>query len=505
MFRHIKIRRLISAYLDGELSPADKKMVEEHIEKCARCRKYLQDLQKISSTIKRWNDEDVSLDLEQKIKGSLSEEKSKGVLKMKSKMVPLAIPVALVTLLAFVLVGGQLYLKRDMQGRFKSGIDRIGDRYEPFKQYEPYYIESKYRTGAASNPKSTARDRSFIAGGSLEGATFGRRPIDGLKKGKGIILGDAFKDVRVLGESKNRGTILSKRPTGNILTSPYHSQRASMSNLPITKKLRYTSDAKKTEISASLSSVSSEGGPIVIVEKYLPATGREDKIVRDARLNLEVTDVEKVYDEVVEAAKENAGYVSAANFEEKKTGKISANIILRIPREKFEDTLERIRKLGKVKKFYIQNVDVSQEYSSLVSRLNTLKIVYDKIAAKLKSRRTDVESSVRIESELSPIARRMDNLRSRIAYYDNLIAMSTITVNLSATSWKLLVQGSFKETYERLVNVFSDLVRKGVDFLPLILAAVIGLAVAYAIIALIVNGIVKGVKKLFRKKSQKEE
>src|SRR3989338_3914826 len=67
MNTHDDFKILISAYYDGETSSTEKQKVEAHLKECASCRKYLLELQTLSSSLKKWSDETPSPDLEQKI------------------------------------------------------------------------------------------------------------------------------------------------------------------------------------------------------------------------------------------------------------------------------------------------------------------------------------------------------------------------------------------------------------------------------------------------------
>jgi archaellum component FlaC len=129
--------------------------------------------------------------------------------------------------------------------------------------------------------------------------------------------------------------------------------------------------------------------------------------------------------------------------------------------------------LGKVEKFDIQSIDISEEYATLVSELNTLKIIYDKIVERLKQKRTDIEGAIRLESELTPIAKRIAQIREQLSRYDNLIKMSTITVYLTSFSWKILWRENIR------------------SFMPLILILLILLLVTYIVVLSILRKIKK--------------
>jgi hypothetical protein len=450
MFKHLKIKKLISAYLDKEVTEQQKALVESHLKKCPACSKYFQDLQKLGPVLSQYKSEEVSPDLEQKIKNNFLGNKYKEVAKMsRRKLLVGASSGALAILLMFVLVGGlQKEFRRSVQGRMSSTADEISSvQYEPVASRGHNYREAEYGSkisdsGGSDKPWITTHEESSADYSSSWAGSGG---------------------YAASGSNRRIKALEGEKVTGALQKS-----------------------------------ISPEGqGPIVIIEPYLPATGKEDKLIRNAVLGLEVKNVQESYDAVIKIAKDKKGYLAKAEFNEQATGKTGAQVILRVPKDNFEEAINEIRKLGEVKNFNINSMDISQNYNALVSELNTIKTVYDKIAEKLKEKKTDIDRAINLESQLTPIAKRIEAIRNQIVQYDNLISMPTITVNLHATSWELLWAENIKQARQRLAELFSGLVRGLIELLPAIL---IGLVVI-ALFLPVILALYKAIKKAFQKKS----
>lgn len=71
MIDHEHIKILISTTFDGEATAAEESQVQEHLKACPECRKYWQDMSRLSSTLKTWPEEQLSSDLNQRIKRNL--------------------------------------------------------------------------------------------------------------------------------------------------------------------------------------------------------------------------------------------------------------------------------------------------------------------------------------------------------------------------------------------------------------------------------------------------
>ena len=118
MNTHDEFKILISAYFDGEVSPAEKQQVEAHLKECESCRKNLLELQILSSSLKKWSDETPSPDLEQKINNRFS---NKGEPPMKTstlRITQMAGSVLVVLFLAMMTL--QTVARNNMQARVRD-------------------------------------------------------------------------------------------------------------------------------------------------------------------------------------------------------------------------------------------------------------------------------------------------------------------------------------------------------------------------------------------------
>ncbi|MEI7999609.1 MAG: von Willebrand factor type A domain-containing protein, partial [Candidatus Omnitrophota bacterium] len=156
---HEELRILISAYIDGEVNPSEKNIVEEHLSSCSSCQKEYKAYMAISSSLSKWTNQSLSPDEEIKIQ--------KGFQQRREPMFTKRTVVGLTTTLALaVIIGSVIQTQnfRGVQGRLKSSSDNIGDQFTTGRvlqarmrdasvvlakgsssvQYEPYYMKSDY-------------------------------------------------------------------------------------------------------------------------------------------------------------------------------------------------------------------------------------------------------------------------------------------------------------------------------------------------------------------------
>jgi Domain of unknown function (DUF4349)/Putative zinc-finger len=122
---HEEIKILVSAYADGEVTPSEKTIVQEHLSTCESCQKDYKMYMAISSSLSKWPDESLSPDEEIKVQKRF-EQRRDPMLSNRTLM-------ALGTTLALTIIIGsvvQVQLKKgQVQGRLKSAADDIGSQY----------------------------------------------------------------------------------------------------------------------------------------------------------------------------------------------------------------------------------------------------------------------------------------------------------------------------------------------------------------------------------------
>jgi dsDNA-binding SOS-regulon protein len=183
-----------------------------------------------------------------------------------------------------------------------------------------------------------------------------------------------------------------------------------------------------------------EGGSVIIIQPTLPATGIGDMIIRTAELKLEVENGKGTYKKISEICQELGGYLAESNFFRDEEGREYGAVTLRIPKDKFLAALDKLDGLGKVKDSNTASQDVSQEYANLKSQLEAAKVVYDKMLEALKKRQATIPEAIKLESELTPVLRRIEYFKNQVERLNNLTSFTTITVHFyeSEVSAKVL-------------------------------------------------------------------
>ncbi len=108
---HATVRSLLSAYLDGAVSPAEKNVIEEHLENCADCRRELAELEKTVLRIRGFGEEEPPPWMAQKVMARVREaaEQRRGFFHRLLYPLRVKLPIEAAALVLIAATGYMLY------------------------------------------------------------------------------------------------------------------------------------------------------------------------------------------------------------------------------------------------------------------------------------------------------------------------------------------------------------------------------------------------------------
>jgi len=178
----------------------------------------------------------------------------------------------------------------------------------------------------------------------------------------------------------------------------------------------------------------------------------EQKIIRDATLRFQTSDMDKTYRQIVVASKKLGGQIQT-DSETNEYGRVSRSLAIRIPNQKFDAFLTDAGKdVAYFDQKEISSSDVTEEYIDTDARLNAKK----KLEARylqLLTKATKVSEMIEIEQQLANVREEIEAKEGRLRYMNNRIAQSTVNI----TFYKLVpTEGGAKVSYgARLGNALS--------------------------------------------------
>ena len=244
------------------------------------------------------------------------------------------------------------------------------------------------------------------------------------------------------------------------------------------------------------------------------ATNLPRKITKSGNLSILVETAETAAQNIQAIAGSMAGYVSDSNLHEVTPGVKAGSITIRVPADKFDDTISRIKELAiKVENENINANDVTDQFIDLDARLKNLKAQETQYLDILK-KATKVEDVLSVTNQLNQVRQQIDSFEGQLKYLNSQVDLSTITVNLTAEkevqiwgiNWRpiTVIKQAVRSLLNGLVN-YANAIIAIIIFLPVIALWVITLLIVIWIIWRIVKRVKNGPapKKLIEKTSKK--
>jgi hypothetical protein len=149
-------------------------------------------------------------------------------------------------------------------------------------------------------------------------------------------------------------------------------------------------------------------------------------IIYAGTMTIEVKDVNVAAAQAIAFATAAGGFIGGDNRQI--SGQSStATLILRVPAEKFQSTLDQLKGVGDEESRQLTSQDVTDQVVDVASRIATAQASVDRIRALLAKAQT-IGEITSLESELSRRESDLESLQARKRKLDGLTALSTITV-----------------------------------------------------------------------------
>jgi len=223
---------------------------------------------------------------------------------------------------------------------------------------------------------------------------------------------------------------------------------------------------------------------------------RERKLIKKGELNLEVSSADDTAKKIIDIVNACSGIIVDSSVEKYQNVAKKGTTILKVQPKDFEDTLAKIKAIGKLDSQRITGEDVTEEYVDLEARLKNFQMVKDRLTAILQDKARTVKDILEVERELARVGEQIESIQGRMKYLDRQVDLATITVNYyepsAITPETLNVFKKLKETIRRAVEAFINVFNAGIIVIFALLPILIWLGI---IVFLVVT-----VKKLFFRK-----
>ncbi|MDD3498321.1 MAG: DUF4349 domain-containing protein [Candidatus Moranbacteria bacterium] len=157
----------------------------------------------------------------------------------------------------------------------------------------------------------------------------------------------------------------------------------------------------------------------------------DKRVIKNGNLTIKVDSTERSAEHISRIAKEKGGEVFSTNFYERVKGQKSGTITVKVPIEKFEETVEDIKKIAtQVVNEYTSALDVTEQYTDLQAQLKN-KRAEEESFAKILDQSGKIDDILSVTKEISRVRGEIERLEGRIKYMESQTDMSVISVDIS--------------------------------------------------------------------------
>ncbi|WP_206503571.1 DUF4349 domain-containing protein [Streptomyces chrestomyceticus] len=160
-----------------------------------------------------------------------------------------------------------------------------------------------------------------------------------------------------------------------------------------------------------------------------PAPVATAQIIRTASLTVEAADVPGALAQARTAAKGVGGYVGDETTDRDGEGRERSRVELRVPPEAYDGLLDRLSRLGTLKKRQVSAKDVTDQVVDTGSRIKSQQASVARVRA-LMDKATSIGDIVTLESELSRRQSELESLQARLKSLQEQTGMATVTLVL---------------------------------------------------------------------------
>lgn len=155
------------------------------------------------------------------------------------------------------------------------------------------------------------------------------------------------------------------------------------------------------------------------------------KIIRSGDMKFEVDSFDSAVEKITSITTEEGGFIATVDSEQLANGKMQGNVVVRVPPDRLDTLVLKLRALGELKSQKIGSQDVTKQYTDLESRLRAARAMEERLLEIIKTGNGEIEQLLKAEKELGIWRTKIEETEGELRYYNNIIALSTLRLTLA--------------------------------------------------------------------------
>ena len=159
-------------------------------------------------------------------------------------------------------------------------------------------------------------------------------------------------------------------------------------------------------------------------------TFQDVKIIKTGSMEFEVVSFDAAQATVRQLATADGGFVATTTSSKLPNGKVHGTVVVRVPKDKFDEFLVKLAGLGELKNQNIAAQDITKQFVDLSSRLASKRTLEERLLQMLAEGQGELKDLLQVEKELGAVREQIEKVQGELNYFSNQIAFSTLTLSL---------------------------------------------------------------------------
>lgn len=181
------------------------------------------------------------------------------------------------------------------------------------------------------------------------------------------------------------------------------------------------------------------------------------KLIRTVRLEAETEDMDALLDAVYQRVTELGGYVENRNIYNGSSyygsNRRSGDLTIRIPADRLDSFVQHVSNVSNITSNRETTEDVTLQYVATESRIVALETEQTRLL-ELLAKAEDMSDLLMIESRLTEVRAELEQVKSQLRLFDNLVSYGTIHLSISEVKEYTVVEEEPETVWERISTGF---------------------------------------------------
>jgi hypothetical protein len=162
----------------------------------------------------------------------------------------------------------------------------------------------------------------------------------------------------------------------------------------------------------------------------VPSAGT-GRVIKNISLEIKIKkdEFQRQFSRAGTLAEQFGGFVTNSQVSETEGKLASGTLTIRVPSDRFEEAVGRLKDLGKVTAEDRSGQDVSKEFIDLEARLKQAK-AEEAFFLRLMDEARGISDMIQVQSQLSGVQLRIEEIQGQLNYYRDQTSLSTISVRV---------------------------------------------------------------------------